>query len=138
MKTTKERIEAHKHFSCHTEQNSLECQLSLCPRPARQPTARRCRGEEKRRLTLPTRNTNWCYCKYRALVSETRTTTSTRFSQYGVLLTREPVSLGTLRFNDATATRNNRFNKLNNNFARASRFFVHFFAVFARLRRENV
>ena len=26
----------------------------------------------------------------------------------------------------------------NNNFARASRFFVHFFAVTARLRRENV
>ena len=25
----------------------------------------------------------------------------------------------------------------NNNFARASRFFVHFFAVTARLRREN-
>ena len=25
----------------------------------------------------------------------------------------------------------------NNNFARASRFFVHFFAVIARLRREN-
>ena len=30
--------------------------------------------------------------------------------------------------------KNNRFNKQNNNFAR---FFVHFFAVFARLRREN-
>ena len=29
-------------------------------------------------------------------------------------------------------------NKQNNNFARASRFFVHFFAVFARLGRENV
>ena len=28
-------------------------------------------------------------------------------------------------------------NKQNNNFVRASRFFVHFFAVFARLRREN-
>ena len=27
--------------------------------------------------------------------------------------------------------------KQNNNFARASRFFVHFFAVTARLRREN-
>ena len=26
----------------------------------------------------------------------------------------------------------------NNNFARASRFFVHFFAATARLRRENV
>ena len=30
-----------------------------------------------------------------------------------------------------------RFNQQNNNFARASRFFVHFFAVTARLRREN-
>ena len=34
--------------------------------------------------------------------------------------------------------KSNRFNKENNNFARASRFFVHFFDVFARLRRENV
>ena len=33
--------------------------------------------------------------------------------------------------------KNIRFNKQNNNFARASRFFVHFFPVFARLRREN-
>ena len=33
--------------------------------------------------------------------------------------------------------KNNRFNKQNNNFAGASRFFVHFFARFARLRREN-
>ena len=31
----------------------------------------------------------------------------------------------------------NWFNKQNDNFARASRFFVHFFPVFARLRREN-
>ena len=31
----------------------------------------------------------------------------------------------------------NLFNKQNNNFARASRFFGHFFSVFARLRREN-
>ena len=30
-----------------------------------------------------------------------------------------------------------RFVKQNNNFARASRFFVHFFAVVARLRRES-
>ena len=33
--------------------------------------------------------------------------------------------------------KNNRFNKQNNNFARASHFFVHFLPVFARLRREN-
>ena len=32
---------------------------------------------------------------------------------------------------------NNRFSKQNNNVARASHFFVHFFAVFARLRRET-
>ena len=30
-----------------------------------------------------------------------------------------------------------KFNKQNNNFARASHYFVHFFPVFARLRREN-
>ena len=30
-----------------------------------------------------------------------------------------------------------RFSNQNNNFARASRFFVHFFAATARLRREN-
>ena len=36
--------------------------------------------------------------------------------------------------------KNNRFNKQNDNFARArarARFFVHFFACSARLRREN-
>ena len=33
--------------------------------------------------------------------------------------------------------KNNRFYKQNNNFARASPFFVHFFPIFARLRREN-
>ena len=33
--------------------------------------------------------------------------------------------------------KNNRFNLQNRNFARASHFFVHFFPVFARLRREN-
>ena len=33
---------------------------------------------------------------------------------------------------------NNRFNKQNNNFAGASRFyFLHFFAIFERLRRED-
>ena len=49
--------------------------------------------------------------------------------------------IGTLRSNDADGNenvkKNNWFNKQNNNFARASRFFVHFFPVFARLRREN-
>ena len=33
--------------------------------------------------------------------------------------------------------KNNRFNEQNNNFARVSHFFVHFFPVFAELRREN-
>ena len=33
--------------------------------------------------------------------------------------------------------KSNWFNLQNNNFALASRFFVHFFAVTARLRREN-
>jgi len=33
--------------------------------------------------------------------------------------------------------KNNGFNEQNNNFARASHFSVHFFAVFALLRREN-
>ena len=50
-------------------------------------------------------------------------------------------SVGTLRSNDADGNenvkKNNWFNKQNNNFARASHFFVHFFPVFARLRREN-
>ena len=52
-----------------------------------------------------------------------------------------PSSLGTLRFNDAEGNKNvkknNRFYEQNNNFVRASHFFVHFFPVFARLRREN-
>ena len=49
--------------------------------------------------------------------------------------------LRTLRSNDADSNENvkktNLFNKQNNYFARASRFFVPFFPVFARLRREN-
>ena len=47
---------------------------------------------------------------------------------------------GILRYNDASATRTTKkikFNKQSNNFARASHFFVHFFALFARLRRKN-
>ena len=51
------------------------------------------------------------------------------------------LQLGTLRSNDANGNdnvqKNNRFYKQNDNFARASHFFVHFFPVFARLRREN-
>ena len=34
--------------------------------------------------------------------------------------------------------KSNRFITQNNNFACASRFFVHFFTVLARLRRENL
>ena len=49
--------------------------------------------------------------------------------------------VGTLRPNDADGNenvkKNKRFNKQNNNFARVSRSFVHFFPVFARLRRDN-
>ena len=49
--------------------------------------------------------------------------------------------LGSLRSNDADGNenvkKNNWFNEHNNNFARASRFFVHFFPFFAWLRREN-
>ena len=49
--------------------------------------------------------------------------------------------LGTLRSNDANGNdnvqKNNWFYKQNDNFARASHFFEHFFPVFARLRREN-
>ena len=48
---------------------------------------------------------------------------------------------GTLRSNDADGNENVKkaswFNKQNNNFARASRFFVHFFPVLPQLRREN-
>ena len=51
--------------------------------------------------------------------------------------------LGTLRSNEADGKENvkkkpnNWVNKRNYSFGRASRFFVHFFPVFARLRREN-
>ena len=47
----------------------------------------------------------------------------------------------TLRSNDTDGNENvkktNRFYKQNNNFARVSHLFVHFFSKFARLRREN-
>ena len=45
------------------------------------------------------------------------------------------VTIRSLRNNDGDGNENGK--KQNNNFARASRFFVHFFAVVARLRREN-
>ena len=44
--------------------------------------------------------------------------------------------LGTLRNHDDGTSKNNRFNEQNNNSARASRFFVQFFAFTAQLRRE--
>ena len=47
--------------------------------------------------------------------------------------------LGPYETTTATATattKSNKFSKQNNNSARASRFFVHFFAVSAQLRRE--
>ena len=48
---------------------------------------------------------------------------------------------GTLRNYDSDGNenvkkKNNRFNEQNNNFARVSRFFVHFFVIPAQLRRE--
>ena len=50
--------------------------------------------------------------------------------------------LGTLRSNDADDNENVKKKTIGliskkNNFARASHFFVHFFPVFARLRRKN-
>ena len=47
-------------------------------------------------------------------------------------------SLNSLKIGDENVKKSNRFNTQNScNFARASRFFVHFVAVFARLRPEN-
>ena len=47
--------------------------------------------------------------------------------------------LGSLSDNDGDGNENGKkaIDKQNNNFARASRFFVHFFGVTARLKREN-
>ena len=39
--------------------------------------------------------------------------------------------------NENVKKKTNRFNKQTTNIARTSHFFVHVFAVFARLRREN-
>ena len=50
------------------------------------------------------------------------------------------IQWGTLRSDDGNGNENGkkaRSNKQNDNSARASRFFVHFFAVTARIRREN-
>ena len=56
------------------------------------------------------------------------------FRTFYILLRRE-------EFNDEDGKKKvkkkSRFNKQNNNFARASHFFVHFFPVFAPLRLEN-
>ena len=49
-------------------------------------------------------------------------------------------AIGSLSNDDGDSDGNENGKKvigLDNNFARASRFFVHFFAVAARLRREN-
>ena len=49
--------------------------------------------------------------------------------------------LGSLSNDDGDVNENGKkaigLDKQNNNFARASRFFVHFFAVTVRLQREN-
>ena len=51
-------------------------------------------------------------------------------------------TLGSLNNDDGDGNENGKkgigLDKENNNFARASRFFVHFFAVVARLQRETV
>ena len=51
------------------------------------------------------------------------------------------LSLGSLNNDDGDGNENGKkvmgFDWQNNNFARASRFFVHFFAVAARLQRES-
>ena len=51
------------------------------------------------------------------------------------------LTLGNLSNDDADGNENGKkaigLDKQNNNFARASRFFVHFFAVVARLQRES-
>ena len=50
-------------------------------------------------------------------------------------------AIGSLTNNDSDGNENGKkaiaLDWQNNNFARASRFFVHFFAVAARLHREN-
>ena len=50
-------------------------------------------------------------------------------------------AIGSLSNNDGDVNENGKkaigLDEQNNNFARASRFFVHFLAVAARLRREN-
>ena len=54
----------------------------------------------------------------------------------------EFATLGSLNNDDGDGNENGKkgigLDKENNNFARASRFFVHFFAVVARLQRETV
>ena len=63
------------------------------------------------------------------------------FSIWGAVIGLVLILLGTLRSKDVDGNENfqksNRFYKQNENFARASHFFVHLFPVFARLRREN-
>ena len=54
---------------------------------------------------------------------------------------RGPEKIGSLSNDDGDVNENGKkaigLDWQNNNFARASRYFVHFFAVTARLRREN-
>ena len=54
-----------------------------------------------------------------------------------ITITTTSSSMNVRRGRQRERKKNNRFYKQNNNFARASRFFVHFFAVFVRLRHEN-
>ena len=64
-------------------------------------------------------------------------------TQYGIDALVSNTSLETLQNYDGydgdgkeNVKKSNRFNEQKNNSARASRFFVHFFAVLAQLRRE--
>ena len=56
------------------------------------------------------------------------------------ILASSPLTIGTLRNDDGDGKENRKkaigLDWRNNNFARSSRFFVHFFAVAARLQRE--
>ena len=64
-----------------------------------------------------------------------------KLNQYCFLVAVAVVVAGSFSNDDGDGNQDvknsNRFITQNNNFARASRFFVHFFTVLTRLRREN-
>ena len=60
-----------------------------------------------------------------------------QYPKQTILQVFQSIKLGTIRSDDATATKTSeKKNRQNNHFARALHLFVHFFAVFARLWRE--